>query len=81
MPTVNRERELIDEPLTPAPDGVRTDFFTSRPYRVQTVSVWLNGLRKIRSFDDGWEEPGGTTVRMKEPPPTGSTLEARYDPD
>ena len=69
----------VKEMLTPSPDGVTLDFQTSQAYKSGTVSVWVNGLRKIQDWDDGFEELGGTTIRMKEAPLTGDSLHAMYE--
>lgn len=49
-------RNSVTEQLTPEPDGVRRVFYTSQPYRGGTLSVWKNGLRKIRDWEDGFVE-------------------------
>jgi len=69
----------IKESLAPEPNGVEVDFQTSQPYKSGTVSVWLNGLRKIQDWDDGFDELGGTTIRMREAPLTGDSLQAMYE--
>lgn len=76
--TVNRCP--VTERLTPSPDGTTVDFQTSQPYAAGTVSVYINGLRKIASWCDGFEELGGSTIRLMEPPLLGDSVQARYDP-
>lgn len=71
--------DRVIESLTPEPDGVTVDFETSVAYKADTVSVWQNGLRLIRDWDDGFSEIGGTTVRMGEAPLTGDTLQVEYE--
>lgn len=69
----------IKEELSPDPDGFKIDFQTSQAYKSGTVSIWRNGIRKIQDWDDGFEELGGTTIRMKEAPLTGDSLTAQYE--
>jgi hypothetical protein len=68
------------ETLTPAPDGVTTDFNFSFTYATGSTSVWLNGRRKIDTYDDGWTELGGTAVRLKEAPLAGDTVQGKAEP-
>lgn len=70
----------VKELLTPSPDGVVTEFYTSSAYKTNSVSVWLNGIKLIPFFDDGFTTAGGTsTITMKEAPLTGDSLQAEYD--
>ena len=77
---INTLKKTRLETLTPEADGVETDFHTSRPYRDYSVSVWMDGLRLRPDWDDGYELPGGTIIRMKVAPRLETTLEAEYDP-
>ena len=70
----------ILEDLIPSPDGIITDFFTTRKYESGTMSVWLNEIRLIKDLDDGFEDPGGKLVRMKEAPLVGDSLQGEYEP-
>ena len=72
-------RNPIKEIPTPDPDGVTTDFSTSQPYRSGSVSVWLNGMRLIAEWDDGFVELGGTVIQMKEAPYTGDSLTVQFE--
>jgi hypothetical protein len=72
--------ERVTEPLTPDADGIRVVFSTSRPYRAGTVSLWVNGRRKIQTWDDGFVELGGTDIQLNEAPWLGDSLQARYEP-
>lgn len=69
----------VKETLTPDPDGVTTDFSCSQPYVPDSVSVWVNGRRKVDFLDDGFLELGGTTIRLKIAPLTGDTVQAQFD--
>jgi len=72
--------ESVKDTLTPAPDGVIVDFQTLLDYKPGTVSVWLNGIKLIDIWDDGFEELGGKTIRMKDAPWVGDSLQAEYEP-
>ncbi len=76
MPSANNP---TIELLTPEPDGVTTDFSTSQAYKSGTVSVWVNGQRRVASLDNGFTEAGGTTITLKEVPLSGDTLQAEYE--
>ncbi len=71
----SRECEIPPE----APDGVITDFTVSA-YKPGTVSVWINGFRRVASLDTGFDELPPTTIRMKEPPFAGDTVEVQFEP-
>lgn len=74
-------RHPVREVLTPDPDGVVTAFATSQPYKPGTVSLWLNGVRKVAAWDDGFDEnEDGTTIDLKEPPLAGDSVVAEYEP-
>lgn len=76
---LTRTRDPVKERPSPEPDGLRTDFDVSQPYKPGTVSVWLNGLRLVADWDDGFEELGGTTIRLKEAPLLWDSLQAQYE--
>ena len=69
----------VKESLSPEPNGVITEFYTSMPYKMGTVSVWQNGIRLIQDWDDGYVELGGITIRMNEAPLLGDTLQVEYE--
>lgn len=71
--------DAVLERLTPEPNGVLVDFETSIAYKANTVSVWQNGIRLIDYWDDGFTEMGGTTIRFREAPLTGDTLQVGYE--
>jgi hypothetical protein len=73
-------KEAITEQLTPSPDGAQVMFSTSKEYVPGTVSVWINGLRKIQDWDDGFDELGGKDIEMREAPQAGDSIQARYEP-
>jgi acyl dehydratase len=72
-------KNAIKETLTPEPDSIIVDFQTSSAYKINTVSVWQNGIRLIQNWDDGFTEMGGTTIRFSEPPLFGDTLQVEYE--
>jgi hypothetical protein len=69
----------IKETLLPAPDGIAIDFFTSKTYKLNSVSLWINGIKLIRDWDDGFEELGGNMIRMKEAPLEFDSVQAEYE--
>ena len=75
--------QSLPETVTPPeiPDGIVTDFTTPSNYVPGTVSVYLNGQRKLASLDDGFIEIAPATVRMKEPPLTGDTIAIQFEPE
>lgn len=78
---INRDGVLKDiETLTPDPDGTRLIFFTQQLYKLDTVSIWVNGIRKIKSWEDGYAEAGAGTVVFTEAPKPGDSIQAQYDP-
>lgn len=62
-PPVRAIRGPVKETLTPDPDGTRREFWTSQPFKPGTISVWLNGVRKMQSWENGfleiWSTEGG----------------------
>jgi len=79
MPVVVN-RNPVKEDLTPAPDGVRVEFYTTQDYRPGSVSVWRNGMRLDPFLEDGFLENGGNAIELREAPWEGDTLQAQYDP-
>ena len=61
------------------PDGIITDFTTTVPYKPGTISVWINGQRKLASLDDGFTEAPPTTVSMKIPLLTDDTVMLEFE--
>lgn len=80
MSPVQQLLVMVKETLTPAPDGVTQIFFTSREYKPGSVSVWWNGIRAIKEWEDGFEELGGKRIYMKEAPLTNDALQVQYEP-
>ena len=84
MAEVRPLQQPVKEVPTPAPDGMTTLFFTSRSYQYDTLSVWVNGLRKVAEWDDGFLEVTsagvGNSFLMKEPPLEGDSLQVQYEP-
>ena len=78
--SVTVTRYPLKETLTPSPDGIETEFYTSQLYMDNSVSVWINGVKKIRDWDDGFEETGSSEITMNEAPLTGDSIQAEYDP-
>lgn len=79
MPNLRRP---VKELLTPAPDGIETDFQTSVPFKSGTVSIWINGMRRLKHWDDGFDEVDAEAgiIRMKEAPEVDDSVQAEYDP-
>lgn len=73
-------RDSTKKDLTPDPNGVTTTFSTPTAYKPGTVSVWVNGIRKIRDWDNGFSEAGSPNVTMTEAPLAGDSLQAQYEP-
>lgn len=73
-------KDPIKETLTPSPNGVLLVFYTSCAYKPGTVAVWLNGVKLIAPWEDGFTETGSTEITMKEAPLTGDSLQAEYEP-
>lgn len=69
----------FEDPLE-IPDGVITDFTITQYYRPNTVSVWLNGLRLLADWDDGFIELGNKQIRMKEAPFEGDSITIEFEP-
>jgi len=40
----------------------------------------MNGIKKIKEWDDGYDEGGGKKITMKEAPWVGDSLQAEYEP-
>lgn len=61
-------------------DSVNTLYVTSRPYRVGSLSVYLNGQLKRPAFDDGFLEtsPSSGQFTMKEAPRVGDDVQVYY---
>jgi hypothetical protein len=78
MPVQLLHNQVI-ELLDPLPDGVVQEFSTSRNFKPGTVSVWLNGMRLIQEYEDGFLEIGNRYIRLKEIPRPGDCLQAQYE--
>ncbi len=61
-------------------DGANTTFFTSKPYQFGTVMYLLNGLLKVKEYDDGFVETDPLTgeIQLKEAPLTGDVVQFTY---
>jgi len=70
----------VKETLTPSPNGVIQKFYTSQVYRAGTVSAWINGIKLIAGWEDGFTETGVKEVTLKETPLTGDSIQAEYEP-
>ena len=78
MSPVYLNRNPVKEGLTPSPDGVIVDFYTSRDYVFATVSLWLNGLRQ--EPEGNFLELGGSLIRLTVAPELEDSIQAQYDP-
>lgn len=61
-------------------NGTNRDFQTVTPYVPGSVVIFLNGLSLVKDYDEGWEELGGTKLRMKIAPFLGDALQIYYRP-
>lgn len=61
-------------------DGSNRMFRTPIPYVPGSVVLFLNGQRKVISYDDGWIESGGDQVELKMPPVAGDFVAFYYVP-
>ena len=73
-------KDPLKENLTPSPDGLNDIFYTSQDYKPKSISVWLNGIKLIKDWDDGFEETGDDEITMNEAPISGDFLQAEYEP-
>lgn len=67
------------EPALGVVDGMNRDFRTSRDYVRGSLQAWVNILRR-REHEDGWEETGTRTFRLREAPLPGDRVFAWYRP-
>ncbi len=72
------QKDTAGEGLNGAIDGVNKTFVTSADYDAERVTVYLNGLLKVASLEDGYTLAGLRTVNLKEAPQVGDTLEIQY---
>ena len=68
------------ETLIPSSDGVTQKFYTSQNYKSGSVALWLNGIKKIQPWEDGFTETGSKEITMNEAPLTGDSVQAEYQP-
>ena len=80
MMGVVASRDPFKETLTPAPDGIVQQFYTSQAYKPGSVAVWQNGIKVIGDWDDGFTETGASEITMNEAPLTGDSVQAEYEP-
>lgn len=67
-------------PLLGDVNGANTDFQTPAPYVPGSLAVWVNGQLRRADLNDGWQELGGSGVRMKQVPQPGDVLQAFFRP-
>ena len=68
----------IIRPAIGVVNGTNVDFRTPSPYVPGSVVVFLNGVSRVQSADDGWTEEGYDRFKMKEAPRMGDVVEAYY---
>ena len=73
-------KETAGDTLVGAIDGANTVFLTTFDFD-GLVNVFLNGMLKQASLDDGYTATAPRTVTMKEAPLVGDTLEIEYKAD
>ena len=66
------------EPLQGIVNGSNVNFQTSRLYVPGSTQVWLDGQMLRSDYADGWTEQGGTNIRFKAAPLTGSVPQIYY---
>lgn len=71
-------RDPVKEILTPEPDGIAVDFNTSQAYKPGAISIWINGIKKIKDWDDGFLELNSNTIRTKSVLLPGDSIQAEY---
>jgi len=59
-------------------NGINCDFRTPSPYVPGSVVVYVSGLSRVQSNDDGWDETGYDKFRMKEAPQPGDRVSVYY---
>lgn len=61
-------------------NGVNVIYTVSRPYVINTVGIYVNGLSIIREDSDGWIEtnPGQGIITLKQPLIDGDTLQISF---
>jgi len=62
-------------------DGSNQVFVVSFDFAPETVNVYVNGRRKFRGFDDGFDVLAPRTVVTREALQSGDTLEIEYKSD
>jgi hypothetical protein len=59
-------------------DGTNVTYTTSLTMAVEFVNVYINGVMKVASLQDGYTVTGLNTVVLNEPLVPGDTLEIEY---
>lgn len=74
-------KETAGDTLQGAIDGSNRIFVTSFDASPFTVQVFLNGLLKPPTWEDGFDVHPPRTIIMKEPPLFGDSLQVEYQSD
>jgi hypothetical protein len=70
--------EVAGDSLQGAINGANRIFTVTYDYNPDKVQVFHNGRLKIQNLDDGYDLYPPRSVRMREPPETGDTVEVQY---
>lgn len=73
--------EIAGDSLQGVINGSNRIFTVTYDYNPAKVQVFHNGRLKIQSLDDGYDLYLPRSVRMREPPQVGDTLEVQYQAD
>lgn len=70
--------EIAGDSLQGAINGVNRVFVVTYDYNPDKIQVFHNGRLKVQSLDDGYDLMLPRSVRMREPPQAGDTVEIQY---
>jgi hypothetical protein len=70
----------VFRPLIGVVNGTNVVFRTPHEYVSGSVRVFVNGVLYAPEHEDGWEEVGPKSVRLRVPPVVGDVLQACYLP-
>lgn len=71
-------KDTAGDTLGGAINGINRVFTTRADFDPDRVHVYLNGLLKVASWDDGYTVTPPRTVTLKEAPVAGDSLEIQY---
>lgn len=70
--------EIAGDSLQGVINGANRIFTVTYDYNPDKVQVFLNGRLKVATLDDGYDLYPPRSVRMREPPLDGDTVEIQY---